>query len=221
MTESPYDDDLPTDPPEHGLSARPAPDPSAGTEPEPQPAAPSLPHAELAEAPPAPAGPPPLDLNDSLQPLDPRAVTLWRIGGGISTVVWSVVISLATVPAIYALDGQWMPVVAGALALVFVNALLRIAVIPPIRYRLWRYQLRADQLFLQRGWLVVRRTLIPLVRVQNVDTVQGPIARRFDLWSVVVFTAANAQSIPALSKEQADHLRETIAELARRARDEA
>ena len=97
----------------------------------------------------------------------------------------------------------------------------RIAVIPPIRYRLWRYQLREDQLFLQRGFLVIRRTLIPLIRVQNVDTVQGPIARRFGLWSVVVFTAANAQSIPALSKSQADTLRESIAELARRARDEA
>ena len=161
-----------------------------------------------------------LVLEDDLQTLDPSAVTLWRIGGGISTVVWSIFISLATVLAIYVLDGHWKAVVAGAIALIFANAILRVAVIPPIRYHRWRYQLRADQLFLQRGWLVIRHTLIPLARVQNVDTVQGPIARRFGLWSVVVFTAANAQSIPALSKEQADRLRENIAELARQARDE-
>lgn len=174
--------------------------------------------ATMSELPPGPRKV--LVLDDGLQPLDPAAVILWRIGGGISTVIWSVIISMATVPAIYVLEGQWKAVVAGAVALVLFNAVARIAVIPPIRYRLWRYQLRVDQLLLQRGWLVIRHTLIPLVRVQNVDTVQGPIARRFGLWSVVVFTAANAQSIPALSKKQADHLRETIAELARRARDE-
>jgi len=179
-------------------------------------APPQAPPVAVAETPPERV----IDLDQELKHLDPRAVTLWRIGGAISTIIWSVIISLATVPAIYVLDGHWMAVVGGAITLVLFNAVVRIAVVPPIRYRLWRYQLRADQLFLQRGWLVVRRTLVPLVRIQNVDTVQGPIARRFGLWSVVVFTAANAQSIPALSKEQADHLRETIAELARRARDQ-
>jgi membrane protein YdbS with pleckstrin-like domain len=165
--------------------------------------------------------PPELSLDATLQPLDPRAVPLWRLSGAISTVLWGGVISVASMVAMFAIEGPRLPVFLGGSALVFLNAVLRIGVVPPIRYRLWRYQLRADQLFLQRGWLVVRHTLIPLVRVQNVDTVQGPVARYFGLWSVVVFTAANAQAIPALSKEQADQLRESIAELARRARDEA
>lgn len=169
---------------------------------------------------PEPEPRPTLRLDDALLPLDPNAVTLWRIGGGISTIVWSALIAMACVPAFYMFEDQWKVIVASGLTLVLLNAVVRIAVVPPIRYRLWRYQLREDQLFLQRGFLVIRRTLIPLVRVQNVDTVQGPIARRFGLWSVVVFTAANAQSIPALSKSQADRLRENIAELARRARDE-
>ena len=162
-----------------------------------------------------------IDLDQELHPLDPRAVTLWRIGGAISTIIWSGITAMSAVPMFYLFSEHWPWIVAGALGLILVNAVARIAVIPPIRYRLWRYQLREDQLFLQRGFLVIRRTLIPLIRVQNVDTVQCPIARRFGLWSVVVFTAANAQSIPALSKSQADTLRESIAELARRARDEA
>ncbi len=162
-----------------------------------------------------------IDLDQALHPLDRRAVTLWRIGGAISTILWSGITAMIAVPMVYLFSDHWPWVVAGALGLILVNAVARIAVIPPIRYRLWRYQLREDQLFLQRGFLVIRRTLIPLVRVQNVDTVQGPVARQFGLWSVVVFTAANAQSIPALSKSQADTLRESIAELARRARDEA
>lgn len=168
----------------------------------------------------APAERASVDLHADLQELDPRAVSLWRISGAIGALIWGITLGgmlvavglLTEVPLWVSLAG----VGAGIAAL----AVLRVGVIPPIRYRLWRYRLGEDQLFLQRGFLVVRRTLIPLVRVQNVDTVQGPIARRFGLWSVVVYTAANAQSIPALSQEQADRLRGSIAELARRAKDE-
>ena len=178
-----------------------------------------------AEAPPQPTPPaaaplPPVPVDDHLQPLDPRAVRLWRVGGVISTLIWSGLIAVGAAAGFFVLETSWEYLAAGAVALIILNAVLRIAVIPPIRFRLWRYQLREDQLFLRRGFLVIRSTLIPLVRVQNVDTVQGPISRYFGLWSVVVFTAANAQSIPALSQRQADHLRESIAELARRARDE-
>lgn len=203
------------DPVDAAAPSEPAPAP-----PEPTPAPPEPTPAPSVTTPTPPADRPSPRLDDGLQPLDPRAVTLWRVGGAISTLIWSGLIAVAAAAAFFVLDAGWEYLAAGAVTLIVLNAVVRIAVVPPIRYRLWRYQLREDQLFLRRGFLVIRSTLIPLVRVQNVDTVQGPVSRYFGLWSVVVFTAANAQSIPALSKEQADHLRESIAELARRARDE-
>ena len=97
----------------------------------------------------------------------------------------------------------------------------RVVVAPPIRWRIWRYRVTENHLFLQRGLFVVRRTLIPLVRVQNVDTIQGPLARRFGLSEVVVATAASTTTIPALSDPVAEALRDRIADLARVARDDA
>jgi len=185
---------------------------------------PFVPESPDVEAPvPEPEVEAPVHFDRSLRPLDPRAVTLWRIGGALAMLFWGPILFVP----VFAVDAimnmgeyHWFTDIAIASALATVQAVIRIAVFPPLRYRWWRFQLTDEHLFLQRGLLVVRRTMIPLVRVQNVDTVQGPIARRFGLWSVVVFTAANAQSIPALSEAEADALRTTIAELARRARDE-
>lgn len=167
--------------------------------------------------------PEPIDFDRSMRPLDPRAVTLWRIHGALAMLLWGPLLFVPIWVVDMMLTGgepRWLIDIAIAAALAVVQAVIRMIVFPRIRYRWWRFQLTDEHLFLQRGLLVVRRTMIPLIRVQNVDTVQGPIARRFGLWSVVVFTAANAQSIPALSEDEADHLRKTIAELARRARDE-
>lgn len=179
----------------------------------------------MSETPPALAdeSEPALEFDRTLRPLDPRAVTLWRIGGFLSMLLWGPLLFLPVFfvdMLVSAGETHWVLDVVVATALAVVQAIVRIVVFPQLRYRYWRFQLTEEHLFLQRGLIVVRRTMIPLIRVQNVDTVQGPIARRFGLWSVIVFTAANAQSIPALSESEADQLRRTIAELARRARDE-
>ena len=198
------------------------PEPSAGPERSAEPersAAPELPEPPLEAHPPAA---PALTFDTSLRPLAPGAVTLWRIAGALSMVIWGPLIFLPVWMGDRLLSEDaphWVPVIAIASVLAILQAVLRFVVFPQLRYRWWRFQLTADHLLLQRGLLVRRRTLIPLVRVQNVDTVQGPIARYFGLWSVVIFTAANAQSIPALSEAEADGLRTTLAELARRARD--
>jgi len=107
-----------------------------------------------------------------------------------------------------------------SLVLVFlVFALIQIGFVPQIRYKHWRYQVDAQELDIQFGVFVVRRTLIPLVRVQHVDTVQGPLSKQFGLSSVTVATAAGSHVIPGLSDQAADELRDHISALARVARE--
>jgi membrane protein YdbS with pleckstrin-like domain len=62
---------------------------------------------------------------------------------------------------------------------------------------------------------VVRRTLIPMTRVQHVDTQRTPLSDLFDLRSVTVHTAAGSHSIPALREGDAAAIRDRIALLAR------
>ena len=46
-----------------------------------------------------------------------------------------------------------------------------------------------------------------MIRVQHVDTVQGPILRKYQLASVIVNTAATAHEIPALRRERSGRIK--------------
>jgi membrane protein YdbS with pleckstrin-like domain len=82
-------------------------------------------------------------------------------------------------------------------------------------WRRWRYEIREDEVDLQRGIAWVSRTLVPLARIQHVDTQSGPLQRRFGLATVVFYTAAGPNQIPELSAPVAAEVRERIAELTR------
>ena len=59
-----------------------------------------------------------------------------------------------------------------------------------------------------------------MVRVQHVDTSQGPILKKYDLANISISTAATTHVIPMLVTEEADRLRARISELARVAEDD-
>ena len=146
--------------------------------------------------------------------LDPRAKLLWRftgalqalpilLGGAFGSYVLSsgVPLYLAVLPAL------------GALAL----AVVLIFVLPPLLWRRWRYEIRPLEVDLQRGLLRVTRTLVPMARVQHVDTRSGPLQRHLGLSTVVFYTAAGPNEIPQLAKDTAAEVRDRIAELTRTA----
>ena len=144
--------------------------------------------------------------------LDPRAKTLWRITGALNTLP-------LLVGAIF---GSWAlvrladrPLLIGTLpvVVVLILAVLSVGVMPGVRWRRWRYEIRPDEVDLQRGIFWVARTLVPLARIQHVDTRQGPLQRRFGLATVVFFTAAGPNQIPELSTPVAAGVRDRIAEL--------
>ncbi|WP_280536266.1 PH domain-containing protein [Halopenitus sp. POP-27] len=111
----------------------------------------------------------------------------------------------------------WTPAVVGVLA---------VAVSVPyalVRYRRWSYAIREDALYLDRGVITRVRTVVPLVRIQHVDSRRGPVERATGLASCVVYTAGSRGAdvrIPGLTPEDADDLRETLKRLAIRAEGE-
>jgi uncharacterized protein len=87
--------------------------------------------------------------------------------------------------------------------------------LPILRWRTWRYEVRDEEIDLLRGAVVVRRTLIPMIRVQHVETQRTPLSDLLELRSVTVHTAARSHSIPALRPAAAATIRDRIALLAR------
>lgn len=92
--------------------------------------------------------------------------------------------------------------------------------IPEIRWQRWSYQVDEHEIDLQSGILIITRTLVPVKRVQHVDTRQGPILRSYGLADVTISTAATTHRIPALEEETAEAVRDRISKFARLAKED-
>ncbi len=154
--------------------------------------------------------------------LNPKIKNVWRI----SDAIWIVLVFLGcfvpfAIAAVVEPEAGWIRLVLLALVAAFAVALVVfLAVLPPIRFARWRYEVSAEYLDIAKGIVWRKRYIIPFIRVQNTDTRQGPILRAFGLASVTVSTAAGEHEIPGLAIEEAELLRDRAAELARLARED-
>ena len=146
--------------------------------------------------------------------LDPRARTMWYVSEAIQCVIWIAIIwAIAWALFRFTPIETWWVVLAAAV--IIVGSIIETVVSPGLRYRYWRYEIREDEVDLQHGFVTTTRQLVPMSRIQHVDTRRGPLQRRFGLASVVFFTAAGSMEIPALSEERAAEVRNRIADLAK------
>lgn len=153
-----------------------------------------------------------------LNQIDPRALTVWKLTGGITSAFsWIFVVGLLIVTIRF----DWPVVIVVVLTiLALIETLLLVPLLPHRKFRSWRYEIREGEIDLQHGIIFKKRTIIPMIRIQHVDTIQGPIMRKYGLSHVIFSTAAGNHQIPALSNERADRVRDQIAELARLSRDD-
>lgn len=141
------------------------------------------------------------------------AITVWRLTGIITFIILMMTAGALTYVA-YRFEWPWF-ISAIAISLTLFEALVHILIIPNIRYKRFRYEILDEEIYIQRGLLIVTRTLVPMTRIQHVDTKQGPILRKYNLMTVTISTAATTHEIPALPSKEADRLRNDIAVRAR------
>lgn len=152
--------------------------------------------------------------------LSKSAVKAWRV----STLIF--MLFLLMVPAALWLFNQfgtaqmsmWL-ILAVSVLLIIISG-LAVLFIPEIRWQRWSYQVDEHEVDLQSGILIVTRTLVPIKRVQHVDTRQGPILRSYGLADVTISTAATTHRIPALNEETAEEMRDLISKFARLAKED-
>ncbi|AXI00290.1 hypothetical protein DV702_11525 [Sporosarcina sp. PTS2304] len=147
-----------------------------------------------------------------------KGLSVWRVYGVIQSVILlAVAIGLGFLAYFFQWP-IWIVVIIGVF--VVLHAFFSIYLFPKVRWERWRYEVREAEIELQHGLFIVNRTLIPMVRVQHVDTAEGPILRKYGLASITISTAATNHSIPALVTEEADELRNRISMFARVAKDD-
>lgn len=141
------------------------------------------------------------------------AIKAWRITASIYMAAL-LVIWIAGAVISYIFDFSYLYIGIGAVVLAII-VFIFVYLIPKLRYRRWRYEIFEQEVYIQHGILIVTRTIIPMIRVQHVDTEQGPILKRYKLATVSISTAATTHEIPALDEEDASMIRDRISVLAR------
>jgi membrane protein YdbS with pleckstrin-like domain len=139
---------------------------------------------------------------DPDQRLSSRALIAWIVAG-----IGYGVVAVVAVSAIF--GSPWLIIAAVVFAIVMA------AVLPVVRYRTWRYAVREEEIDLRHGAWVVRRTIVPMARVQHVDTSRTPLGQAFEISNLTIHTAAGKHEIPGLEAGTADRLRTEIARYAR------
>lgn len=142
-----------------------------------------------------------------------RALPVWRISGGINSFFGLLICGAAVALTVIFDWPSW--IIAVAIILFIVEVYFFVYLFPLLKWRRWRYEVREQEIELQQGIFIVKRTLVPMIRVQHVDTKQGPILRKYNLATVTVSTAATVHEIPALELEEAEEMRVFISKLAR------
>ncbi|WP_395106106.1 PH domain-containing protein [Actinomadura sp. SCN-SB] len=104
-----------------------------------------------------------------------------------------------------------------------VVGVLMVFVAPVWRYRVHRWEVSADVVYTRTGWFSREWLLVPVSRIQTVDTKQGWIERTLGLATIHVNTASHTGSseVSGLSADLATRMAEDLAHRAHALRDDA
>jgi membrane protein YdbS with pleckstrin-like domain len=117
--------------------------------------------------------------------LSPRFI-LWRT---LNTFFWAVGV-LGTLTVLYAwFDGirTWLGPVTLFLAVVFA---INVVFMPTYRYLVHRWETTDLAVYTLTGWVSREWRVIPISRIQSIDTIQGPMEQLLRLATVKVVTAS-------------------------------
>ncbi|WP_426520058.1 PH domain-containing protein [Diaminobutyricibacter sp. McL0618] len=142
----------------------------------------------------------------------PRAVRFWTWD---AIVGWVFFVILQLVWMLVA-DAWTAPLHLAGLALTGVVAVLHVSIMPRWRYRVHRWEITDDAIFVRSGWLTQETRVAPIARLQTVDARRGFLSRMMGLTSVTITTAssAGALTIHALDDAVAREVVAVLAEVA-------
>ncbi|UIJ69956.1 PH domain-containing protein (plasmid) [Bacillus cereus] len=155
-------------------------------------------------------------IKEPQQKISPNAIKVWRIGDAITYTTTLCILGILLFLQNYYAWKAWVGIICYIIiALLVISSIFELSIIPIYRQRTWRYEIDENYIQLKHGGLFMRTHLIiPMAKVQYVNTNQGPILRKFGLSTMQIGTMASEHEIPAISEKKATELREKIAYLA-------
>lgn len=166
---------------------------------------------------------PGLPLRPPAHRVAPAARWLWALQGALWTVALAAVVLTLSVTLPDDIPDGWSVTLAVARWLLIPLGLVSVVVEPLWRYQVHRWEITDDAVYTLEGWLTRTWRIVPVSRIQTVDTTRGPLQQLLGLTSVSVRTASHAGST-SIEQLAAPVAREAAHDLGLRAnaiRDEA
>lgn len=139
-------------------------------------------------------------------------IKAWRLRRAIGTVILAVSFAAGVAAAVLSGWGTVQLYIAGGIGLLLIYAAVGMAVYPIIEYRQWKYLIADERIEIVHGIFFIKRDVIPVVRIQNITVKQGPIYRRYGLYTVEIALASGTFEITGLNEETAEDISCSIRE---------
>lgn len=144
------------------------------------------------------------------------AVKVWRLDNLIEDAIALVVLVGLLWAGYYFSWYHWIIIVLWILLCLMPISVVWSAIIDPkLLHKYWRYGITDEFVQLKRGIFKLEHTVVPMTKIQYVKATQGPLLRRYQLYTLSIGTIRSSHSIPALTEEEAFQLRDHIAEQAK------
>jgi uncharacterized protein len=164
-----------------------------------------------------------LPLRPPAHQVAPAARWLWALQGVVFMLFIAGLVLGVTLPLADEVPG-WVATVFVVLRwLLLPVAVLTVVVEPLWRYRVHRWEVTEEAVYTLEGWLDQTWRIVPVSRIQTVDTSRGPLQQLFGLASISVRTASHAgsTSIEQLPADVAARVAHDLGLRANVVRDEA
>lgn len=144
-----------------------------------------------------------------------KAINVWRVTDLIQNLIGLIIIG-GLIFSFYYFDWiNWIGIVLYVLlGFVLVIMIYELTIRPVLLQKTWRYDIDRNYIQLKHGFINKRSLIIPMSRVEYVNTNQGPILRHYNLSVLTIGTITSANQIPAIPVAEARKIRELIVHLA-------
>lgn len=146
--------------------------------------------------------------------MDRSGKTVMRLSAYIMTMIFVLILA-----AIYIVNTMWLEwlnsntmmwVLIIGVIIIVIQLLLGAILIPMYQYQIFRYKLDENEIIVRNGLWFVSVIKIPLFRIQNVDTHEGILMRKYKLASLTLSTAGGNTEIKLIDKDIAATLKYKI-----------
>ncbi|GGB94352.1 PH domain-containing protein [Staphylococcus nepalensis] len=146
--------------------------------------------------------------------MHPSGKTVIRLSSLISVAVFIIILAIVSV-----VNQAWLHLISSKMmfwiwivgtVIILIILIMGCLIIPIYRYKIFRYKLVNQEVTVRNGLWFINVVNIPLFRIQNVDTHEGIIMRKYNLTSLTLSTAGGNTEIKLIDKNKAYALKQAI-----------